>query len=612
MTSEEPKQYSKNKAFFYALIVLCAASTILLLFWLLKYSAYGIDFTDEGFYLVWIANPFIYDASVTQFGFVYHPLYKILNGDITALRRVNILVTFALAWGLTHSFLCSLVSRLKESKAVLLVISAALATSALIFFNLWIPTPSYNSLNLQALLATASGLVMAEKTNQRKSFLGWVLIGFGGCLAFLAKPSTALALAVVALIYLLIARKFSIRLVAFAAVNSFLFLLISAYMIDGSIMSFIKRHQWGIERARLMDGGHTLWQILRIDDLQLDEALKKAIIYTSIALIIALLTLSSRGKRRLFIGFPITGALAGLTVLSASGKIHWASKFGSQQGLLIFSVLIALVVSAASLRQGSTLKNISRQQLAIAVLFFVMPYIYAFGTNGNYWQAGSSAGIFWILSGLIFLTKLVQARASWLLALPIAFGTQAITASLIHAGFEQPYRQPQPLRLNSSIQVLNSRGASLILSEGYSKYISDAIKISKSAGFVDNTPLIDLTGRSPGLLYALGAKSIGQAWMIGAYPGSSNLAEAALSKVPCEEISLAWILLERDGPRSISTDLMLKIGADLYKSYKKVGEWQTAEGAGGHIDVHTQELYRPMEKNKTLSACLQIRKESTP
>ena len=89
----------------HALVALSAIGTILILTWLIKYSAYGFDFTDEAFYLVWISNPFIYGSSLTQFGFVYHPLYLLLNGDISALRQANILITFGLAWSLAFIFL---------------------------------------------------------------------------------------------------------------------------------------------------------------------------------------------------------------------------------------------------------------------------------------------------------------------------------------------------------------------------------------------------------------------------------------------------------------------------------------------------------------------------
>ena len=61
-------------------------------------SYFGYDFTDEGYYLNWISNPWIYKASVSQFGFMYHPLYRLVGGDLPLLRQCNIFIIFGLAW----------------------------------------------------------------------------------------------------------------------------------------------------------------------------------------------------------------------------------------------------------------------------------------------------------------------------------------------------------------------------------------------------------------------------------------------------------------------------------------------------------------------------------
>ena len=87
-------------------ILTCSAiSTVLILGWVLWFCRYGIDVTDEGFYLVWMSNPFNYSISTSQFGFIYHPLYELLDGNIVALRQANILITFSLAWMLGIGFL---------------------------------------------------------------------------------------------------------------------------------------------------------------------------------------------------------------------------------------------------------------------------------------------------------------------------------------------------------------------------------------------------------------------------------------------------------------------------------------------------------------------------
>ena len=80
-----------------ALFVLLAG-TLQLLGWVFWACGYGFDFTDEGLYLNWMRQPFSYKFSANQCGFLFHPLYLALDGNIAALRRINILLTFGAAW----------------------------------------------------------------------------------------------------------------------------------------------------------------------------------------------------------------------------------------------------------------------------------------------------------------------------------------------------------------------------------------------------------------------------------------------------------------------------------------------------------------------------------
>ena len=589
------------------LIALCSVGTLLIVSWLFRYAYYGFDFTDESFYLVWISNPFLYDGSITQFGFVYHPIYKLLGGDVATLRQVNILITFGLAFVLVYSYLASLTPVIKESRFTLLTLSAGFATSVFIYFDSWLVTPSYNSLALQSLLVSAIGLVMAEKCVHRASIIGWLLIGVGGWLAFMAKPSTALALAVCVFIYLLLARKFLIEMLALTVACAFALLLVSALMIDGSVIGFVNRLKLGFEFSRLLGGGNSLSEILRIDEFQLSEQFKLVIFLLSGAIILALGSMCTKSKKWSFIGLLISISFFTLTALLTLGQIHRVANLGAFQGLLIFAVVYAMVITTLIFGRLHALKTISSSQWAIAALFLVMPHIYAFGTNNNYWRVAGTAAIFWLLAGLTLLGPLIRERASWLLAAPLALAAQAVTAILLQTGLEQPYRQPQPLRLNVSTLEIGLERSALTLSEGFSEYIASAIHIAKKAGFEPNEPIIDLSGQSPGILYSIGAENIGQAWTIGGYPGSLKLAEYALTLSPCEKISSAWILLESNGPRSIPVELMSRLGANFPRSYELVGVWETAEGAGGYQNRRTQELYKPIEPHKTLTTCRSLR-----
>lgn len=609
MMTDEQNQQAPITRLYKVLVAICAMGPLLLIGWLLKSSAYGFDFTDESFYLLWMAAPHKYSWPASQFGFIYHPLYSLMGGDIPALRQANILITFGLAWSLCNIFLAQLVPSLKESRFTRLTVAAGLATSAFMLFDSSLITPSYNSLNLQAVLITAIGLVLADKGAHRSSIIGWVLIGVGGWLAFMAKPSTALALGVGVFIYLLFARKFSIRLLALTVACALTLLLVSAFLFDGSVTGFINRLQLGIEFSMLQGGGYEPSEMLRIDTFKPDKRTIYAFLLVGGVLLIAL---SSAWKKNTFIVLLISIAFFALTALLALGQIHRTARFGEFQGLLMFAVVVAIAITAWVLGSPQKLKTVSTQQWAIAALFLITPHLFAFGTNGNYWRQGSSAAIFWLLAGLTLLAPMIRERASWLLALPVAIAVQAITATLLQTGLEKPYRQPQPLRINSFTLEVGPQHSPLVLSQGYADYITNAVSVARKAGLEPKTPMIDLTGQSPGVLFALEAESLGQAWIIGGYPGSLKFAEAALAHTSCEQISSAWILYEPDGPRRIPTEVMLSVGADFKSTYQQVGGWPVAAGAGGYEAGRTQALYKPVDTQSLLMSCQALRQNDQP
>lgn len=590
-------------ATYYMLMIMSVVASILILGWILKYSSYGVDFTDESFYLVWIADPFIYDASVYLFGFIYHPLFRFLGGDVVALRQMNILIIFCLAWILAYVFLIAIAPDLKENRITKLTVSSGIAISALTLFSYGLFTPSYNSLNLKSLLITTTGLILAQKFVDRKSIIGWILIGFGGWLAFMAKPTTALALSFCVLIYLLLARKFSIRLLLMSIACSLILLFMSAFLIDGSVNGFLSRIILGIEFLEYLEGGHTVKNILTLNEFQVEKKLKISIALLSLTLFFGITSISAKDKHLPVIGLLISVMFFLITALLSLDQIHRTSGFSQFQGLLLFGLIFAILMAVLVIGGLKTLKTYSIQEWALAFIFLLMPHIYALGTNTNYWSTGSAAGIFWLFGGIIFLAPLMRDRTSCLIALPLVLAAQSVTAILLQTGFEHPYRQPQPLRLNTSVTEFGHNRSLLTLSDDYSIYIASSMAIAKKVGFEPNTPLIDLSGQSPGILFAINAKGIGQPWTLGGYPGSLAFVKAGLAQFSCEDIANAWILFEPRGPRSISPELLTVVGSNFPESYELVGSWETARGAGGYPDSRIQEFYKPIKQNQTLFTC---------
>ena len=585
-------------------LALSVIGTIFTLGWVLWFSRYGLDFTDESFYLVWISNPFNYSVSVTQFGFIYHPLYELLSGDIAKLRQANILITFCLAWVLGNVFLKTVFETQNLEAARRLIISAALATTSLLFLATnWIPTPSYNSLALQALFVAATGLLLAKKESSRTSFTGWVLIGIGGWLAFMAKPTTAAALGACSVIYLLLAGKLSVRLLAISLATATALLVLGALTIDGSISGFIDRMKDGIEVGKMLGGGHTIAQLLRLDDFRLGGRAKGFLVGGTALVAAAAYCFQTQNRPLVFSGalLSISFVLLGLAI--ACGFSSARLNAGSFQGLLIWVIPFAAILVGLVLSRFQALLHVTRSQWAIALSFLVFPHIYAFGTGGNYWSAGSSAGIFWILAGLALLGPIASTQRLSALLLPLALAAQLVTVVLVDTGIQAPYRQP-PLRENDYVLEIGKPGSKLVLSKSFGHYFTEVNDVANRAGFKKGTPMIDLTGQFPGTLYALGASSIGQAWNLGGYPGSDALAAAMLQKVSCEELARAWLLAEPENPGKISPDILASFDANMITDFEIVGTFKTAEGTVGHKVPRTQQLHKPVRSVDTaMAAC---------
>ncbi|NUT76980.1 hypothetical protein HNO86_18230 [Pseudomonas sp. C1C7] len=574
----------------WCLALLSAIGSMAVLIWLLFYSSYGFEFTDEGFYLNWVAAPKLYDSSLTQFGYIYYPLNLLVGGDVAWLRRANVLLTFFLSWFLVDTIIKGLFPSDIKSKVNRYVVSFGFASGGVSFFSFWLLSPSYNSLNFQALLIIAAGLCLIELEKERS--FGWVLIAVGGWLAFMAKPSSAALVGVCVFFCLLITRKINIRMMLLSAMLLVFLLILSSLIIDGSISGFILRLQTAMTFAEFLGGGHTLVQLLRFDDFLLssEEVTNFRVVLIACLVVPFFLYVNNFLTRTL--GLLLSGVLLLVIILLITGKCHLSLKPSSFQGLLILVVPTAMLLLSCFFFSRRFISKFSLSHIFMALSFAVFPHIYAFGSNNNYWAVGSLVGFFWLVAGLVLFVPSLRGEKSSFILFPLVLFTQVVVVILVHSGMTLPYRQPQPLVLNVQPVELGRSGSRLWLSEGYANYLTDAITTARKAGFHSGTPIIDLSGQSPGLLYALGANSIGRAWMIGGYPGSFKLATEVLKRVPCEQLISAWLLVEPGGPRSISDSLIGTFGADL-KDYEVVASWNTPKGAGGFEERPIQQLLKP-------------------
>lgn len=595
-------------------LILGALLVVAILAWMLNISRYGIDFSDESFYLIWIADPSKYKASAFLFGFVYHPLNQLVGGDISLLRQSNILLTFGLAWILGACFFRTVFKgaiaspgSLRGLTLPIAGLAAIAAPSSLIFLSVyWLPTPNYNTLSLQALLLAAIGLLLAEKRASRMSVLGWLLLGAAGWLAFMAKPTTAAALVLLSCFYLAFARKFNLRMLVASALTATLLLLVSALTIDGSIQAFTERLVDGIEAAEKLGAGHTLKQMLRLDSFHLRAKDQLLIGLLAIAIFSSTYLLFRKDLRIKFIAIAIPAAFSATSLAIITGWVNFDTSPDPFQALLIFAIPLA-TMSLAIIRIVARTLILKRENLALALAFGLFPFAFAFGTGSNYWASASSAGIFWVFCGFTVLaTTNCAEKLAWTIFLPATAGVQLITVVLLYVGMHNPYRQSQPLHQNNHRTAVGAANSKLMLSQDFADYLKQARKTATDKGFQPGDPMIDLTGHYPGTLYALGATTLGQVWAAGGYKGSDSFASTALDREACAKISAAWVLTEPFGPRTLSPAIMTSHGINLQRDYEIAGVFNSPTGA--YPTSYVQHLLKPSRPAAAaIAACKQAR-----
>ena len=595
----------KNNLFWY-LNATSVISSVLILFWVLKFSAYGIDFTDEGYYLNWISNPSLYKISTSQFGFIYHPFYNFVDGNIVWLRRLNVIIIFTLSFALTYFLIKKITEKEKINRIFYIVVSMGISTYALT--TIYIQTPNYNYLNFQGLLLACIGLVLIEEKNFNKNFFAHIVIGLGGWLTFMAKPTSALGLAIIIPIYLFLSKNFRLRFILISILTSIILLILSALIIDGSISLFFDRYIVSFEKLYLLQSGHGLDKIFRNDNFNLPQKIKYLIFFIFLFFLFFIFFEIKNYKITNFLIILISFLIFLTIILSTLFDINLNPNLGNYRSYMLFGILFAFIFVNTFFIMEKKIE-INEIQWSIFILFLVLPYVFALGTGNNYWGHSGSASFFWLLASLTIIMPIFLKFHKKIFIIFFVITIQLITSVHIQERMEKPYRYNEPLRLSESKIYVDDKYY-LKLSKEFSNYINDFRNIVAQSGFKKNDPIIDLSGQSPTLVYLINGKSIGTAWNIGGYKGSLELAKAKFDLVHCKEISNAWIILETKGKRSISIELLDYLGADFPNQYQLMGSWKTAKGAGGFRNPRKQELYKPIKSKLILNSCNKIRKQN--
>lgn len=569
-----------------AAILCLLLPSVLLLLWLLWHMASGLDVSDEGFYLNSIADPHLYDATITQFGFFYHYLYWPIAERVAMLRTVNLVVTLVLgtAFGMV---VFSRDERRGEGRGLIAAASFTLSFTTMMALSNWLASPNYNTLNLQGLLVAATALLIIGRKPGVPPTYAIVLLAVGGWITFLAKPSSAALLGPVALLYLLAVQQIRLRTLTLALVLSLALLLLASVAIDGSPVTFLQRLQRAAVLPAVLDPRYSMGNLFRFSWPSMSNG-QWTLLVASAATLAFCILVSTRPVGALYCALPLcilTGVLP-LLALYMQDMLPPYWKWTYTQQILTIPAGLGLAILGHAVQRRARLP--SRSALADAGMLWLLPYVFAFGTNNEYWYLAPHAGIFWVGSACILLEATQSEKPIPFQIAPAVLGSLTISSIVVLIGMMHPYRQTQSILLNDTPVAIRGGRAVLNLSPDFAAYFQELQSGASAAGFRVGDPMIDLTGHYPGALYALGAKAIGMPWLVGGYPGSDLVVRAALARVPCTTLAKAWLFAEPEGPMALSPTVVGEFG----QRYEAV--LQITSLVGDITVPLTQQLLKPV------------------
>lgn len=589
------KLHQKNSVLMVFLSALSVLITLGILAFIVFASHYGYDLTDESYYVLLIQHPKDYKYTVSQFGFFYHPIANLLNYNIPNLRIYNIVITYFLSivnLGLLYFCVIKKNSFSYRKDFIELIAVAGIATASLLYFSTfnWLPTPSYNSLNFQGILLTVIGLFLTGYSSRPLSLIGWGVMSVGGWVVFMAKPSSAMLLAVICFLVLLLNKKISfiqILTVCFILVALFIFTI---YSLDNGPSEFIKRYQTGLEGGKLLASGHDASSIWRLDfpNLSNTEWAWFSINSFLIALIVSYIRTRERSIVLASLFCIMTFAIYTGVICDPFKSYVLSLPYYSQ--LQVLSVPVGVGLSGAGYLAATRSIPKYNNIFCLSVIFMLIPYIYAFGTNNNYFHASTAVAFFWILAAV---TMLAAIDTFWMRdsLLPLAFISQFITITFLFNAVQQPYRQPENLfKDTQSIDIGNSK---IRVHKKIAKYLNDISALVNSSNFESEDSIIDFTGCSPGIAVILGTHNLGVPWLFGGYSGSNPMALFYLSKMPFDEIQKSWLITEPSGKLALNPDILSNWRLSLENDYELIGEVMAPDGYRGASTNSLQKIYKP-------------------
>jgi len=543
-------------------IILSASFLVFLytIFLLISNASSGFDITDESFYILSAQHQGeIYDV-VRRDGYYTGILYYLSGQNLSYHRLFGILLLVGISIWFGIELYRYIAKKFDYSMTVWDKLSFVIPimTGGLVYYRYWLITPSYNWLALVSVILVLISLLRIvtnkEQNYDRYITLDYLILSFSLNLAFMAKPTTALMLAAISLIFLIFEFKNINFKKALPSVIILTTIIVIGHIVflDNGFNSYYDRLTESLERFSVADSRYTLsdrvvaaYELVKAFFFEnfYFQQIDSIYIFAFISIIIILYALHfKKNVLKIYTIFLYGVFLAYSYFLFKYGlhsdfRLLW---FRTIELLFLSIIFVFISILFAGQKKAYFINNM--KAISLVTVLVLGSFAYSFGTNGNILHNMSGSLILviaaiivvnYLLDKILDTTIFVQ-TAGFLLSLCVLF--------TIQNAYKHPYRLIEPI--NEQVHYIDLLGG-LQVDNQQKAYIQDLQKITAHNRMKDETiSLIDMTGGSPGANVILEASFFGESWL-----GTSN---AFVKRVlnpyrETDRLKNAWILVAPKG-----------------------------------------------------------------
>lgn len=533
------------------LSVVCIVAAALLIGGLLYVSNRGLDLSDESYGYLWARNPNDYLFGLRFQGYLLHPIDRLFGHSIVALRVFGVLFSALIGVAVACLALRRPTLQVSFGRLETTAITAIFAAVFAMDNSWWLPTPSYNKVAVWGFLLMVVGyggyhLAIGAKSAAvfRAALPVGLAIAAGGLLMVLARPPTAMLAFGIAflLIFPDLLRGGNRRDWAWSVIGSasgWLAVLIAFC----AVFLVTPIHLWNLIitalaiRAPLETGSGLL--LRSWSDVQL---LLSFHTFGISALCLALVGLAEMldGSARLWLR-RLNLALALVALILVLPRL-WpllrapVAFDPSQTGLVMFAVSAAWVAFAAAL---ASFRDRSLEWLAPSALLLMGPIVVSIATGNRMITQISFCASMYGYAALL-AAHAVLPRTGFLL-----FGlfTVVTAGAVTGVGWAKPFRLATDICSQTvAIRIPGAGDRTLLVDGRMADFATGFQNAADSAGLKPGQPLLDLTGRRPGMNLILGTSAPVYPWVASGYSNSPAILDTVWDGMSSEQRSKAWIV----------------------------------------------------------------------